>query len=210
MNISDVEKVTEYPQNITHAIFLKQHELAIKYHPIEAANGLLQTHDFPANMNCKFGQARFKDLCWRAMEELGEALDSKDMEDSLEHFHEELADGLHFLVEAALTAGLMPIHFVDNDLFRNEMEYQAGPISEINHYVANFVTELGMTCNHLKNKPWKTSHMLTDLTSFKDRLMDALSEYVVLCKCAGLTVEDLYDLYFRKHEVNKFRQRSGY
>lgn len=70
--------------------------------------------------------------------------------------------------------------------------------------------ELGEAMNCLKNKPWKQTHMETDELHYKEELADAFHFFIELCILSGIGPEELYDLYFRKSEVNKFRQRSGY
>ena len=70
--------------------------------------------------------------------------------------------------------------------------------------------ELGEAMNCLKNKPWKQTHMETDKEHFYEEIADAFHFFIELCIIAGLDAEKLYDLYFRKSEVNKFRQRSKY
>jgi hypothetical protein len=70
--------------------------------------------------------------------------------------------------------------------------------------------ELGEAMNCLKNKPWKQTQMLTDVKHYYEELADAFHFFVELCILSGLNARDLYELYFRKSEVNKFRQRSNY
>jgi len=70
--------------------------------------------------------------------------------------------------------------------------------------------EIGEAMNCLKNKPWKQTQMETDVEHYYEELVDAFHFFVELCIISGLTAKDLCDIYFKKSEVNKFRQRSGY
>lgn len=71
--------------------------------------------------------------------------------------------------------------------------------------------EIGEAIQVLKNwKAWKQTEVPSDSDHFKEELVDALHFYVEACILAGITPEMLHDLYFRKHEVNKFRQTSKY
>ncbi len=70
--------------------------------------------------------------------------------------------------------------------------------------------EIGEAMNCLKNKPWKQTQMETDVLHYKEELADAFHFFVELCILSGINSEDLFNLYFRKSEVNKFRQRSKY
>lgn len=72
------------------------------------------------------------------------------------------------------------------------------------------IEEISEATNCLKNKPWKTTHVLTDEAHFYEELMDALHFFVRLCLIVGLDAESVYKLYFKKSEVNKFRQESNY
>ena len=100
----DVEKVEG---DRLDEIFKEQKALMEKYHDIEKATGLLQTDQVPVNIHDKHGQARLKDFAWRVTEELGEALEAFEIHSDIEdHYDEELADALHFLVEMTILAGI--------------------------------------------------------------------------------------------------------
>lgn len=201
------------------AIFNRQKELMTKYHHIEARSGLLQTEDCPVNLDDRRGQARIKDFSWRVMEELGEALDAKSHTD---HYQEELIDGLHFLTELTILAGRdydtiipkdIPMFHEDHleDLYETALTRINGPVyTDINYWVAQFVEQLAMMCNCLKNKPWKQSMMKTDREAFHGRLTNVWVCYMAILAMAGMRPTDIADTYLRKSQVNQFRQRSNY
>lgn len=201
------------------AIFNRQKELMAKYHHIEARSGLLQTEDCPVNLDDRRGQARIKDFSWRVMEELGEALDAKSHTD---HYQEELIDGLHFLTELTILAGRdynttipedLPKFHSDHleDLYGTALTRIDGPVyTDINYWVAQFLEQLAMMCNCLKNKPWKQSMMKTDREAFYDRLTNVWVCYMAILAMAGMKPTDIADTYLRKSQVNQFRQRSNY
>lgn len=201
------------------AIFNRQKELMAKYHHIEARSGLLQTEDCPVNLDDRRGQARIKDFSWRVMEELGEALDAKSHTD---HYQEELIDGLHFLTELTILAGRdyntiipedLPKFHSDHleDLYETALTRINVPVyTDINHWVAQFVEQLAMMCNCLKNKPWKQSMMKTDREAFYGRLTNVWVCYMAILAMAGMKPVDIADTYLRKSQVNQFRQRSNY
>lgn len=73
------------------------------------------------------------------------------------------------------------------------------------------VEELTESSNTLKNgKPWKSTHVPTDVDHFVEELADALHFFVELCLCAGINYEMLYQVYMDKSRVNQFRQSSNY
>lgn len=207
--------------NITHAkheditgdkleaIFNRQRELMDKYHHIEKRSGLMQTEDCPVDLNDKRGQARIKDFSWRVMEEVGEALDAIRQND-MEHYVEELIDGLHFLTELTILSGididkLSPMNEGDKLESIIMFSYEADPQS----LVVDLVENLGMMCNCLKNKAWKQTNMLTDKDNFYNKLVEVWKVYVSILS-VDLTPDEIVDIYLKKSQVNKFRQRSNY
>lgn len=197
--------------NVTKAIFDRQKELMAKYHDIENKSGLMQTEDCPVNLNDKKGQARLKDFAWRVTEELGEALDA-DFNDDEVHFKEELVDGLHFLTEMAILSGfdydnLAPGH---EDAYGYFYEETAKNGFGLPTKVTHFIRALGMTCNCLKNKPWKQSQMVTDVNNYRDMFTKAVYYYIAIISHVFNSYEELSDTYFKKSQVNKFRQRTNY
>jgi hypothetical protein len=82
--------------------------------------------------------------------------------------------------------------------------------SRLKDFAWRITEELGEAMNCLKNKPWKQTHMITDETHYQEELIDALHFFVELLILSGMTAEDVYRMYCKKSEVNKFRQRSKY
>lgn len=76
------------------------------------------------------------------------------------------------------------------------------------------IEELCEGTNLLKNKQWKNTPVMVDEDHFLEELSDALhffiryAIYVLGTGEAG--ARRLFELYRRKHEVNKFRQESNY
>ena len=222
--------------NITHAvheevtgdrlqaIFTRQKELMAKYHHIEEASGLLQTPDCPVNLDDKRGQARLKDFSWRITEEVGEALDAFYIENDNTHFVEELIDGLHFLTELTILAGrdwntiCQNAQYRDSEdqleiIFDNSLVAFSSPDEDIASFpgtITNFIRCLGMMCNCLKNKPWKQTQMETNRENFYQHLDQVWFAYCGILVLADLDPESTVDIYLKKSQVNKFRQRSNY
>lgn len=208
--------------NITHAvsetvsgdrleaIFNRQKELMDKYHHIEERSGLMQTTDCPVNLDDKRGQARIKDFSWRVTEELGEALDALRIND-ISHYREELIDGLHFLTELSILSGIEPCELsdADGDKLENLLNNNKHSIEELDSLIRNFIEDIGMMCNCLKNKAWKQTNMLTDKDNFYKKLKKVWCDYISILS-TNLTTDEVVDTYLRKSQVNKFRQRSQY
>lgn len=196
MNITDIDKPTEIPEDIMGAIFQKQLELTIKYIPIEEKNGLLLTPDIPVNINCNKGQARIKAFAWYATEELVEAVDAKE---DPTHYHEELIDAFHFMVELAILSGYKP----------NLIEYYYDN-AQLTDHPYSIIHQIGMAAHKLKCKSWKQTHQLTDIARFYKNLDDMFFAFFGLMENEKLDAIDVYCLYFKKNAVNAFRQRSKY
>jgi dimeric dUTPase (all-alpha-NTP-PPase superfamily) len=205
MNINDFELIEEVPKNIWEAIFAKQMAVAQKYKDIENMGSLLEEKD---NINTANGQKWIKDFSWRVTEELAEAReailamsevnpDDKELLDQYEkHYTEELIDALHFLTELSIIAGY---------------DYNIVPEAEKVENEWDVVYQLGLMCNCLKNKPWKQTQMLTDKPKFEGYLKRTWAKmYGVLKFMSNMTDADIFNLYFKKNEVNKFRIRSKY
>lgn len=217
MNITHAVK-EEVTGDKLKAIFTRQKELMEKYHDIESRSGLVQTEDCPVNLDDKRGQARIKDFAWRVTEEVGEALDAY-FQDDMVHYAEELIDGLHFLTELTILSG-----FDYNDVVGNQQQdcleclimFANDRIGRyldenlmVNKCVTLLVKELGMMCNCLKNKPWKQTNMVTDKENFYSQLRKVWIVYIALLYIY-LEEDEIVEVYLKKSQVNKFRQRSNY
>lgn len=205
-NVNDFE-CKEYPQDLLGSIFSYQHELAIKYIPIEQKNGLCLYDQIPADVDNAKAQARIKDMSWRAVEEVAEAYEAYEKGEEV-HFLEELADALHFLIEKYLLCGFRPKHPLE--WYFKRVGIGIPNTDRMDSYVGQFCVACGLTCNCLKNKPWKQSQILTDTEKFKKLLEAEFGQFIMLCSRAGFNPTTLYDMYMRKNQVNQFRQRSNY
>lgn len=209
-NVNDFE-CKEYPQDLLGSIFSYQHELAVKYIPIEQKNGLCLYDQIPADVDNAKAQARIKDMSWRAVEEVAEAYEAYENGEEV-HFLEELADALHFLIEKYLLCGFQPKHPLEWYFNSCDAKLVSDPYypKSVASLVGQFCVACGLTCNCLKNKPWKQSQILTDTEKFKKLLEAEFGQFIILCSRAGFNPTTLYNMYMRKNQVNQFRQRSNY
>jgi dUTPase-like protein len=230
MNVNDVSDdaiPTPVPErDRLDLIFERQRRLMIKYHDIEQANGLLETPDIPVNMHDRFGQARLKSFAWRVTEEIGEATAARiDHPGIPEHFLEELSDAFHFLVElcilsghtsSTLYGGLAKEFQFESETFGSICKLEEGfrqidvGSDDVRWYAYNVIEHLTRAMNCLKQKPWKQTHILTDVGQYNTHLMQSFLGFLALCQAGGLEADGLFRIYFRKSEVNRFRQRSRY
>ena len=233
MNVNDVSEIPKITKCRLEMIFDRQQELHDKYKIIEGkiglGHGLIQGNQF--NIDNKVCQYYMKDMFWRVTEELGEsaeALEDHVMEPSYKeayiHGIEELADSLHFMVEALIVIGITPeevqtLHYKEKRdrldmmwvntmrpfIHRGEMN-----IKDLSFFYFNVVKELGLAANCLKNKPWKQFQIITDTVRFRQHAICALTSLIELFRYCKVQPQGIYDIYFCKSEVNKFRIRSNY
>lgn len=209
MNINNVPEVEDYPENIWLAIRDRQLELMKKYHGIEKSSGLLQTEEVPVKIDTSKGQARLKDFCWRTTEEITESFESH-LEGHKQHTVEEISDALHFMTELMILTGLFEDHeFRPMGVIGVPSRFNIAQKTDEAMYFQP-IYYLGLAANLLKLKPWKQTFVATDRFRFKDYLQMAHWSIYELFKWFGYDDKQIYDIYFRKSEVNKFRQRSNY
>lgn len=215
MNVEDVkEKPTEVPCRLT-AIFHHQEDLAKKYVDVERKNGIgYGLLSGPFDLDDKKCQALMKDFAWRVTEELGEAIDAgmnPPLVGENVHAQEEIADGLHFLIELLIIAGMSEADFEKPILGEDRLKFMfLEPYTYEFHPTEHFLRCLGMAMNCLKNKPWKQTQFPTDPSALRQWLREALKAYIQVARTYQMTADTLYDMYFRKNQVNQFRVRSNY
>ena len=213
MNVNDVE--SERPEgDKLKLIFARQKELKEKYHHVEESQGVgygvLQGQKF--NINEIRSQCLLKDLAWRVVEEITEATQAHVNHDET-HFREELADALHFLTELCIQVDIGPAmiaadvivdkggDYLDNLFYTPNITKSNNPYNTIQH--------IGLAMNCLKQKPWKQTHILTDVELFEDLIIDAYRAFCKYLRC-HMTADETFDYYFKKSRVNDFRIRSNY
>ena len=204
---------TDSPSKV---IFTRQKELMAKYEGIEERNGLLETHDVPVDIDSYKGQARLKNFAWRVTEELTEALEPVYANnftlvpgsDEYVHTIEEFIDAVHFLAELTILSGL------DNNPVFDTNPIEKVSVNNPTYLVMNTMTvimNLGLAMNCLKNKPWKQTHVTTDVEKYSQYIINAGKILTVILRdYFGLYGEGLANCYLNKADVNKFRQESGY
>lgn len=86
--------------------------------------------------------------------------------------------------------------------------------SLLHHREMNYLWQvqyhLGVGRNYLKNKPWKQSGELSDEGPYFENLYMGFAKLMGYHACMGITPEPLYNLFFKKNQVNEFRQKSNY
>jgi hypothetical protein len=121
-----------------------------------------------------------------------------------------------YLVETHLPLVKIPKRMVirDSDL-RDEFLRGGRALSKVLRqqmkvYLWDITYWLQLARNTLKNKPWKQSHMLTDLGQYENALKKCAYSMFTFLAFSGFTKESLFHIYYKKNKVNQFRIKSKY
>ncbi len=222
MNVDDTNS-PEVQGDRLKMIFDRQRELLLKYHEIEKKNGIgLGAMEGAFDIDSPKWQYLLKDYAWRVTEEIAESTEALPERKNLTHAQEEMADSLHFLIELSLIAGITEKDFPPSTpeggdalscLFSESYRSFYKGLSPRVHSVdpAFWVIEdLGRAMNCLKNKPWKLTHVETDVTRFRINIFSAFFSLMAYAESIEMNADKVFDFYFRKSNVNQFRQRSEY
>lgn len=141
-------------------------------------------------------------LLQRVIEELVEACISFEKKD---HFEEEVVDAFNFLVESYILYGYRSKDldsWIDED--RN-LNYKDKKLS-----ILQVIEQIGLTCNLLKNRPWRKSQYVVDLLVFEREFKKIWINFNSMCDSFNILKKDLIKLWSLKYQVNLFRLKSQY
>lgn len=223
MDSRNISSSAPQTDNYLLSMFKYQAELLEKYKDIEGMPKL------PMSIHTKEAQIWLKDMMWRVVEELGEALEhyQKNGFEPNDLFYEEITDAIHFQLEIPLLImplGMNPIEFTGiTEMFgtsnvmelicNNEeglLEHEVGDITKIEGWIGMICGSIGMMGNTLKNKKWKQSEVMADEEMFFTYYRKSTIQLLAFINQFGFNPGDIYNLYFKKYNVNKFRQDSNY
>ena len=203
MNINDITDIPQVPpENYLKEIFFKQEALLKEYQSIEGIP------DYPFDIDALDSQIWIKDFLWRTVEEMMEALEAH-YEGNEAHTIEEVADALHFIVEAMILAGVAPRTWDLKEMVTN-LNDNILKSESFDDVCLRVCYAAGLTGNTLKSKRWKQTQMQTDTQKFESYLKDTLETVIVSFIVLRCSVEEIFIYYFKKSEVNNFRIRTKY
>ena len=197
MNITDVDLKDYEPtsSNLFEDIYNRQLELMQALYK----NGKLRA--LPTD---KMNEEMVKDSLRRALEEIFEAellLKNKEwkktqMLTDVDHFREELADALHFYVEAL---HYWPVKY-DLDISKIIDDYAEADLHDRSdqHEIKEFVFDLAAVITYVANS--KNPRLLKD----------GLELLLGLCKRAGMDEKMIHETYIKKWHVNLWRIETDY
>ena len=188
-------------EEVVHILMSEQRQAMKKWHPIEEANNLLFDSSVPVDINSKLGQARLKDLAWRCIEELAEAMDENP---GSKPMGVELIDCLHFIVEFCISS--LGLEFKD-DMIKVLNDRFAHPTKSMSDSVIKFVHMMGRACNHLKNRAWKPERPEVDLESFKLQVLEAWLNFwhIIYHSDCFKNCDEVIEVFRDKAKINEQR-----
>ena len=88
-------------------------------------------------------------------------------------------------------------------------------ISETSHegeafYLWQVVYQLNIARNLLKNRPWKQTQVMSKEVDYQEAIVKALLMYLGFLAVQGFNSESLFGLFYRKQQLNLWRQRTNY
>ena len=179
----------------------------LEYEKIE---GIDNWEEYDFSIDCSNDQMKFKDMLQiRCIEELTEATHALD---NKEHFYEEITDATNFFLSAYCMLG---VNFKD---FENVEEIFEGfgimnkvpPYNLCAEFFYYIVDAIGDLCNLLKNRPWAQSNYLVSMYDFNEKLKYLWTIYWSVIGWLGIKKEQLFEMFERKYEVNKWRIKTHY
>jgi len=180
----------------------------------EKLEGIDDWEKYDFSIDCSCDQMKFKDMLQiRFIEELTEA--STCMNEPEEHFWEEIGDSLNFFLSAYVMLG------VDFNKFKSPEEllinYKLAVkhqkplyLDEYSKIVYPVIEKVGYLCNLLKNRPWAQSCFLVSMTDFEIRLNELWEEFWKFFDYMRISPTEVFEMFWKKYQVNLHRIRTGY
>lgn len=176
----------------------------LEYEKIE---GIDDWKEYSFSIDCSQDQMKFKDMLQiRCIEELTEATHALDNE---EHFYEEVTDSLNFFLSAYIMLDIDLSKFKDPEYILSG-DRCIWSEDDIKLAFYNIVDDIGDLCNLLKNRPWSQSNYLVSMYDFNIRLEKLWNTYWKVLSNLGLDQYDIFTMFEKKYEVNKWRIKTGY
>jgi hypothetical protein len=177
----------------------------VEYEKLEGRDW--KEYDF--SIDCAEDQMLFKDMLQiRCIEELTEATEAINDKD---HFMEEVTDAINFFLSSYCMLDVNFDEFMDLDeLLKDNINPDFITYEDCAYYFYLIIQDIGNLCNLLKNRPWAQSNYLVSMVDFNNRLHDLWDTFWKVIWWLGLSSKQVFELFERKYEVNKWRIKTGY
>ena len=209
MNTSDIKYNGEIKS--FDELYERAKEQFIKYETLE---GIENWDEYDFSIDCSVDQMKFKDMLQiRFIEELTEA--SISIPEPEEHFWEEIGDALNFFLSAYVMLGVDFKKLPDPDkiLKKYKLGHKKTKIDTLYNFSMKaypIVEKVGYLCNLLKNRPWRQANFLVSLVDFDERLEELWVTYWKFMNSLCLSPDDVFEMFWKKYQVNLYRIETGY
>ena len=181
----------------------------------ESLEGIDDWEEYNFSIDCSEDQMKFKDILQiRFVEELTEA--SVSLEEPDEHFWEEIGDSINFFLSAFTMLGVDfstlpdPQEYLYSDEISDNKVMEKPSYEKFSLSVYPVIEGVGYLCNLLKNRPWAQSNYLVSLLDFDERLLLLWKSFWIFLGGMKIQPKDVFELFWRKYQVNLFRINTGY
>lgn len=149
------------------------------------------------------GQEAIRMLCFRTLEELGEAYLSKDKD----HYYEELIDAFNYLLSLFFLEGHQP-RGLEGELHNLSRQLCSEPDRMTLEWLGEVTVDLGGEMgDYLRNRPWMKN---AQSTYFDGDLIGLLSKTLQDIMFLFPSFDLFYRYYVAKDSTLQFRLRSNY
>ncbi len=169
---------------------------------------------YPLNLDTKDNQELMKDFLARVTEELAEAYEAFNL-GNVEDGKEELADALHFLVEAIIFTtdiktfqGLFQVPL--EMALISKLTNRADGYTSFQYWFWDVTYHLNIARNNLRNKKWKQTQVLAQKALFLANLARAFEALLTGFNLVQMDEKDIFEVYYKKNRINRFRIKSKY
>ena len=201
-------------------IYLRQAAYVRSLIPTYRHNGFqLHTKSFPWDLDDRKCQEEFRLLAWRFTEEVIEAEEtwSNRQVGAKQHYHEEIADALHFLIELCLASGVMEDELVSGiatvpmkvegdrlDYFFQQASRNMLLVTTGNPWYW-CLRALGLAMMQLRQRPWRKDFRETDRAKWVMGIHLTFQAFINACFKTDINAQDLHQAYFKKAKKNDDR-----
>ena len=70
--------------------------------------------------------------------------------------------------------------------------------------------QINIARNLLKNRPWKQTQVMSKELDYQEAVVKAFLMYLGFLAINGFTDSSMFELFYRKQQLNLWRQKSGY
>lgn len=100
---------------------------------------------------------------------------------------------------------------IDINLLKGGSNYNASEyLHSYREILWSITYHLNISRNFLRNKPWKQSQVFVNEQAYQEEVINSFIYLMGFLAYLGLTPKDIFYIYYKKNQVNRFRIKSKY